>query len=649
MRPTNFYTPKTGKFPSRQRSRRYRCLLKHGLSPGAPGYNRQMRWAGSVVACLLASAALTAQQAPPLLPCPPAASEAQCNPSKKELKEAREAFSRGLKLQKTYPDQAYEQFQHANDMVPRNVEYVTAREVARQQLVYNHIERGNSELQSGKQVEALADFRSAVNLDPNNRFAQERMRDAVGDAAPAPSGPPVIVEQSQEIQLTPGQNLASFHFRGDSKELIATIARSYGLSVQIEDSVPSRRVSFDIDNVDFFKAMEVVGAVTKTFWSPLTDKQILVAIDNPENRRQFERMAMRTFYIPGIDTPAALTEIVNLLRTLLEIRSVTPNAGSGTIVVRAPQTTLDAATQLLESLDASRPEVMLDVHVYQVSHTFARNIGVHIPNQFNLFNIPASALAALGGQNIQDLVNQLIASGGINQANNTAISALLAQLQGQQNSIFSQPLATFGGGKTLTGVSLDQLSAQLSLNEGWVKTLDQATLRASQGNDATFRMGSRYPILNASFAPVFNSAAISQVLQNNSFQAAFPSFNYEDLGLTVKAKPSITSDSNVSLQLEINLRALAGQSINGVPVIGNREYKGSISLENGEPAVIAGQVSRSETRDLSGIPGLSQIPLLNKITSTNTKQTEYDELLVVITPHITRRGVGQNTEVYLVK
>ena len=413
--------------------------------------------------------------------------------------------------------------------------------------------------------------------------------------------------------------------------------------------MPSRRVVFNIDNVNFFKAMMSAGAVTKAFWSPLDANQVLIAADTPENRRQYERMAMRTFYIPGIDTPAALTDIVNLLRNLFEIRFITPNAGSGTIVVRAPQTVLDGATQFLESLDTSRPEVMLDVHVYQVSHTFARNIGVHIPNNFNLFNIPVSALAALGGQNIQDLINQLIASGGINQANTTAISALLAQLQGQQNSIFSQPLATFGGGKTLTGVSLDQLSAQLSLNEGWVKTLDQATLRASQGNDATFRMGSRFPILNASFAPVFNTSAISQVLQNGSFQAPFPSFNYEDLGLTIKAKPAINSDSNVSLQLEINLRSLAGQSFNGVPVIGNREYKGSINLQNGEPAVIAGQVSHSETRNLSGIPGLSQIPLLNNVTATNDKQTEDDELLVVITPHITRRGMGQSTEVYLSK
>src|SRR2546430_14006423 len=204
---------------------------------------------------------------------------------------------------------------------------------------------------------------------------------------------------------------------------------------------------------------------------------------------------------------------------------------------RAPQATLDAATQLLQGLDASRPEVMLDVHVYQVSHTFARNIGVHIPNNFNLFNIPVSALAALGGQNIQDLINQLIASGGINQANTTAISALLAQLQNQQNSIFSQPLATFGNGATLFGVTLGSLGATLSRNEALARNLEHATLRASQGKDTDFRLGTRYPIINASFAPIFNSAAISKVIGNNSFIPAVPSVSYEDIGLTIKAKP----------------------------------------------------------------------------------------------------------------
>ena len=612
------------------------------------GYNRGMR--SGVVAPLLVCLMATgnAAKAPALLPCPAGLSDSQCNPPRHDVKEANAAFRHALKIQKESPDQAFEEYKRAAELVPRNVEYITARELARQQLVYNHMEHGNKELEAGKQIEALADFRAALALDPSNHFAQQRIVDAAGESVPKTTAPASVIDESSEIRLSPQQNRASFHFRGDSRELLNEIAKVYGFSAQIEDSVTSRRVSFDMDDADFYQAMSAGDQVTKAFWAPLSDKQIVVAGDTQENRRQYERMAMRTFYIPGIESPNGLTEIVNLLRNLFEIRFVTPSAASSTIAVRAPQNLLDAATDLLASLDTSRPQVMLDVRVYQISNTLTRNLGVHIPNQFNLFNIPASALAALNGQNIQDLINQLIATGGINQANNTAISALLAQLQNQQNSIFSQPLATFGGGKTLTGVSLDQLSAQLSLNQSSVQTLDHATLRASQANDTTFRMGSRFPILNASFAPIFNTSAISRVIQNNSFQAAFPSFNYEDLGLTLKAKPAI-SDGEVRLDLELNMRALAGQSFNGVPVIGNREYKGSISLMDGEPAVVASQVTHSETLALSGIPGLGQMPGLNKITATNSKQTEDDELLVVITPHIISRSGGQAAEIALPK
>jgi type II secretory pathway component GspD/PulD (secretin) len=614
-----------------------------------------MRWAVALVVIAVTGVGVCAhsQSLPSLLPCPPGASESACNPSHHDLKEAKTAFAHGVKLQKSDPEQAYHELDRAAQLVPRNVQYLTARESARQQLVYTHIERGNRELETGNQVEALADFRNALNLDPANTFAQERLRDSLGDSLPKTTAPPSVVEESPVIRLAPNLNRASFHFRGDSKDLLTTIATAYGVSAQLEDSVTSRRVNFNIDDVDFYQAMSAAGQVTQVFWTPLSEKQMLVAADKPENRRQYERLAMRTFYIPGAtSTPTALNDVMNLLRNLFELRFITPNAGSSTLVVRGPQNVLDAATQFLQAMDSSRPQVMIDVHVYQVNHTLTRNIGVHIPNQFTLFNIPAGALAALGGQNIQDLINQLISSGGINQANNTAISALLAQLQSQQsqqNSIFSQPLATFGGGKTLMGLSLDQLSAELSMNEGSIKTLDHASLRASQGTDTTFRIGSRIPILNATFAPVFNTAAISSVLQNNSFQAAFPSFSYEDLGLTVKAKPSITSVSNVGLQLEITIRSLAGMSFNGVPVLGNREYKASITLVDGEPAVVAGQVTHSEILALTGIPGLGQFPGLNKITASNSKQYEDDELLVVITPHIISRSMGQNSEVYLSK
>src|ERR1041385_9341780 len=84
----------------------------------------------------------------------------------------------------------------------------------------------------------------------------------------------------------PQQNRASFHFRGDSRELLNQIARVYGVSAQIEDSVTSRRVSFDMDGADFYQAISAADQVTKAFWAPLSEKQIVVAGDTQENRSE---------------------------------------------------------------------------------------------------------------------------------------------------------------------------------------------------------------------------------------------------------------------------------------------------------------------------------------------------------------------------
>lgn len=302
---------------------------------------------------------------------------------------------------------------------------------------------------------------------------------------------------------------------------------------------------------------------------------------------------------------------------------------------------------MLDRLSNPKPQVMIDVRVFQISHMLTRNIGLHIPNTFNLYNIPAGALAALGGQNIQDLINQLIASGGINQAGSTSLAGLLSQLTGQQNSIFSQPLATFGGGLTFMGLSLDQLAAQLSLNESWARSLDDVSLRAGQGTDATLHLGQKYPILNASYAPIYNSPQISQVLGNQSYIPPIPSVSYEDLGLNLKVTPTVHGDGSVSLKLELQVRSLTGQADNGVPVISNREYKASITLKDGEPAFVAGEISNNDMKSMSGIPGLGYIPGLNMAMVTNTWQKDNDELMIAITPHVVSNYDRGATEIWL--
>jgi general secretion pathway protein D len=618
----------------------------------------RMRWGWSavaIVAFVVVALAADEPQNLAVLPCPQAASDSACNPSKADLKKSRIAFAKALKLQKAELfDEAYVEFDTAARLVPKNLEYVTSLAMVRQQLVFDHLQRGNDDLTKGKMVEAQAEFRSASNLDPQNEFAQQRLRDSLTEWATPINGMPRVVAESLEVQIVPSAERHDFHFRGDSRALLTQVAGAFGVSAESDESVQSKRVHFEIESVDFYTAMRAACEVTATFWVPLSEKQVFLARDSSENHRQFDHMAMRTFYLPQVTTPQELNEMMTLMRTIFDIRFVAQQPQTGMLVVRAPARALDAVTALLENLGGSRPQVMLDIQVFEIDHQLTRDMGIHIPNNFNLFNIPAGAIAALtgalgGGQNIGSLINSLISSGGINQANSQGIAGLLAQLQGQQNSIFSQPLATFGGGLTLMGLSLDTLSAQLSLNESWVKTLEHATLRAAQGNEATFRMGSRYPILNASFAPVFNTPAIASVLQNGSFQAPFPSFTYEDLGLTFKAKPTIYTNSDVGLTFEMDFRTLAGQSINGVPVIANREYKGNITLVDGEPAVVAGSITQSEQLSLNGIPGLGAIPGINKVMVSNSKMDETDELLVVITPHVVDLTPGQSTEVWLPK
>jgi general secretion pathway protein D len=613
-----------------------------------------MRWGRFIlIAWGLAGAAFCTEQPSnlPILPCAEGSPGAvSCNPSKKELKEADDAYAKGVRLQRGKRlDEAFDQFETAARLAPRNFEYLTAREMTRQQIVFDHLERGNAEMLKGRQIEALAEFRSALHLDPQNEFAQQRLRDALGEWAPKTTAVPQALTESVELRAAPNSGRADIHYRGDGRGLLTQVAVAFGITASFDDSVVSRSVRFDLGQADFYTAMATACQMTHTFWSPLSDKQILLAAESAQNHRQFDRMALRTFYLPGVSSPQELTDVVNLLRNLFEVRLVSPQPQSSAIVVRAPRDILDAATRILEGLGDSRPQVMLDVHVYEITHSLTRNMGLQIPNNFQLFNIPVGALAALGGQNIQDLINQLISGGGINQANSQALSGLLAQLQGQQNSIFSQPLATFGNGITLSGLSLGTAGGTLSLNESNVKTLEHATLRVAQGNDATFRVGSKFPILNASFAPIFNTPAIASVIQNNTFQSPFPSFNYEDIGLSVKAKPLVNGNSDVNLQLEIQFRTLTGQSINGVPVMSNREYKGSITLMNGEPAVVAGSVSHDETRSLTGIPGLGAVPGLNQVMTSNSKQVDDDELLLVITPRVISRNQNENAEVWMLK
>jgi general secretion pathway protein D len=157
-------------------------------------------------------------------------------------------------------------------------------------------------------------------------------------------------------------------------------------------------------------------------WTALDERQLYVAADNPENHKLFDHLSLQTFIMPPHSSPQEGTELMTTLRNVFELKFVAVGQTPGIIEVRAPQPILAACTKLMAQLNQDRPEVMLDMRVYEIDHQLAKNIGVHIPDTFNLYNIPIGRPGGTGGTEYSALINQLISSGGINQANSSSQS-----------------------------------------------------------------------------------------------------------------------------------------------------------------------------------------------------------------------------------
>jgi hypothetical protein len=149
--------------------------------------------AGAVLACAPALPAHAADDPamPPAVSCSNGiVGSVSCIASKQDRKQAKNAFARGVKLQNSeHLEEAFAQFDQASKLVPQSAEFLTARERVKAQLVFNHVERGNALLiesspAGSSRAQAAGEFRTALDLDPDNQFARERLRKPLAKLRP---------------------------------------------------------------------------------------------------------------------------------------------------------------------------------------------------------------------------------------------------------------------------------------------------------------------------------------------------------------------------------------------------------------------------------------------------------------------------------
>jgi Flp pilus assembly secretin CpaC len=130
-------------------------------------------------------------------------------------------------------------------------------------------------------------------------------------------------------------------------------------------------------------------------------------------------------------------------------------------------------------------------------------------------------------------------------------------------------------------------------------------------------------------------------------QQPYPGAQYEDLGVKIKTTPTVHPNDEVTLQLEFEIRALAGSSINGIPIITNRTISQTVRIKEGEPTIIGGLLDNQETRTLTGLPGFANLPGVGYFFGQRNTTAQDTEMVILITPHKLRLQDRVSRSIYV--
>jgi general secretion pathway protein D len=553
-------------------------------------------------------------------------------------------------------EEALHDYQRAAALDPSNRNYALAAELATSHAVTALIQDAARDRIRGDAVAERAALEQALALDPRNIQVTEHLHELADDAARSQSSS--LYEQAANsaggpLSLEPVAGVKSFHLHLDQRQIVQQVFKAFGLQATVDDSVRLTLTRFDVDDANFVQAMRSLSLVTNSFYVPLDAHRVLVARDTVENRRQFERLDVETIYLPGLTT-AELTEVGVLARNVFEMQQAAVDPSAGTISLRAASMTLNAFNSTIHQLIDGHNQVLLEVSLIQLAHTSDRNTGVQPPQSVTAFNVYAEEQSILNAN--QSLVQQIISSGLAAPGDTLAILGILIASGQVSSSLFTSGIALFGGGITQSALSPGTLSANLSLNSSDSRELDHLLLRLSDGTPGssdsaagTIRSGTRYPIQTSSFSslspnlpniPGLTGAGTSGNLSSllgslgNSVPNV-PQVEYQDLGLTLKATPKVMRNSDVALTIDMKIDALSGSSVNGNPILNSRTYSGVVTLRQGEGVVVVSELDKSESRAISGLPGVSEIPGLNNLTGKDVQKNS-STLLIVMTPHVIR-------------
>ena len=214
-----------------------------------------------------------------------------------------------------------------------------------------------------------------------------------------------------------------------------------------------------------------------------------------------------------------------------------------------------------------------------------------------------------------------------------------------QSTLLSNTIGFFGGRHYhYRGSTPSTLGFNLALNSSDTRAIDDIRMRVGDRQTANFRVGTRYPITTSTYislplvrrGPQQRQHQWHECLQpaEQSYENPIPQIQFEDLGITLKATPTVQKSGYITLHVDLKIEALAGGVYRQHPYPRDRQFVSDITVTDGETALLASSLSKSESAAVSGLPGLGELPGFQTATADTTKEVDTSEMVLLITPHV---------------
>jgi general secretion pathway protein D len=544
------------------------------------------------------------------------------------------AFERGRTAEKTKNwDTAVMEYQKALEVDPDNMRYKVYLQRARLEASRIHFDKGKSLRASAAAAKgpeqlqlaqmAAAELEITVRLDPTNQYAAIELAKAVAlvnDAQLAASGASIEeikkkaaknnITKAQPPQLNPASDQPislSFPHETPIKEIYKALGNAFGINILFDQAIKdSDRLAIELKDVTAQDALERVMQAANHFYKVLDEHTIIVVPDNPQARRDYEDLVIRTFYLSNGDAE----QVTNVVRTMIEARNVFPLKALNAITIRDTADKVRIAEKIIEANDKAKAEVVVDVELIQLDLDNVRNFGI------------VASLGKNGGGAISPITPVTDSAGHTSDAALTELTL--------------KNLSVLAHSGNWAAASIPSVSYQALKTNNTIELLANPELRISEGEKATLHIGQRIPVPVTSF-PTINTGSVNGLAQQVT------SYQYQDVGIKVSIEPRVHHNREVTLKLTVEVSnqgaPAAGTGADGVPAqptFITRTIESTIRLKDGETNFLAGLIQQNDAHNDAKTPFLGDLPIIGRLFTQTNKEVTRTDLVLTMTPHIIR-------------